>query len=1178
MFEYLDDISEVVYVADLETHELLYLNDSGKRLSGIENIAGKTCFSVLQRLDAPCSFCTNDRLSYDENYTWEHVNPITNHRYLLKDRLIEWEGRPARLEVALDMTASSTSEDDLRKALDAEGMVLQCAHDLYGASDIGIAAHRMLDHLGKYLDAERMRFFRLREGKVSATFEWRADGGPQQIEDLQDLDAGLIGRWHRLFDSGKCVIVEDVASLPAECSVERAFLESQGITSLVAVPLERQGRATGFLGIENPAASLIRNIGSPLKTLCYFFMTTVTRIENEQRLVSLSFHDDLTGLYNRNRYLSDVEKLGRRSGPLGILFLDVNDLKIVNDRYGHERGDELLRFCATTAKEILEGAVVYRIGGDEFVALAPGVDETRFKRMVARLAETFAVACEQVGVRTGMGTECFVSMGTQWAENPSDVPAMLLAADADMYEQKRSFHLDKALAGMTPAPPDATTSATRSFPIDESALLREYNMLMSAMHVSVSKHLMTEKFEVVWANDFYYEMTGYTREEYVTLFNNNCADYFADYPEVFNELSAVVMEAAAAGKPGYDCLLQMPQKGGSRLWIRVVGLFTNEEVDGVPVIYVTFTGVNDVVQMERERSVTYDNLPGFVARYRVGKDGLHLVWGNARFVKFFGGVGEDETNRLFDLNIEANAQVIDTRFGDFRAGKPTSFEIEAIGRAGQHAYFTIVGDCIDWVEGDPVYLVLYLDTTEVTEQRHLTDKANEQLRRLAFVDEVTGGRNRTSFDLDAGAAVKAAPSNSYALVSLDIQKFKVVNDQFGIESGNQVLAYVYKHFASCLGEGEYVARMSADLFSLLIRAGSPRELEERLESMAHAVNDDLDFDGRTYLLTMTAGVYVVDDPDLPMMQLLDRANVARKKIGQNSVGGCLCECRFYSNEDRLRLAEEKEIENRMRVALDAGEFVIYLQPKLDLRSNTVAGAEALVRWMDPVKGIVPPNDFIPLFERNGFVVDLDLQVFEQACALLRAWSDAGLEPIPLSVNFSRAHLSDPRFFDRYEEIRQRYDVPASLIEIELTETLVFEDPEKLARVIDEFHEAGYRCSMDDFGSGYSSLNVLKDIDVDTLKLDGVFFNAPNFAQGRGAAIIGIVLELSRRLGMRTVAEGVETEEQAAFLRRSGCDMIQGYLFSRPIPTDEFERLVFGSSLREGGTPAGGPGQASDDEK
>ncbi|WP_218971889.1 PAS domain-containing protein [Raoultibacter phocaeensis] len=170
--------------------------------------------------------------------------------------------------------------------------------------------------------------------------------------------------------------------------------------------------------------------------------------------------------------------------------------------------------------------------------------------------------------------------------------------------------------------------------ITEDSLLEEYNMLMSALHVSVSKHLFTERFEVVWANDFYYAMTGYTREEYERLFENCCGMYFQNDPEEYAKLSAKVMKAFEAGEPGYECLLHMRQKGDSFTWIHVVGKFTNELIDGMPVIYSTFTNVDDVVQIERERSIAYDNIPGFIARYRVGEHGLSLLYGNDRFAEF----------------------------------------------------------------------------------------------------------------------------------------------------------------------------------------------------------------------------------------------------------------------------------------------------------------------------------------------------------------------------------------------------------------------------------------------------------------------------------------------------------------------------------------------------------------
>lgn len=362
-----------------------------------------------------------------------------------------------------------------------------------------------------------------------------------------------------------------------------------------------------------------------------------------------------------------------------------------------------------------------------------------------------------------------------------------------------------------------------------------------------------------------------------------------------------------------------------------------------------------------------------------------------------------------------------------------------------------------------------------------------------------------------------------------------------------------------MGAAEYAARIAADQFSLLVKAEGRERVEARVEDMVASANRALPFDaGQGYVVTMTAGVYLVDDPLLPMVTIQDRANLARKKGRPGS--GRWCACGFYSNEDRVRLAKEKDIENRMRAALDAGEFVVHLQPKLDLQREKVAGAEALVRWDDPRKGIVAPGDFIPIFERTGFIVDMDLCVFEQVCGLLSAWIDAGVQPVPISVNLSRMHLADDRFLDRFEAIRTCAGVPASLLEFELTETLVFEDPERLAQIINLVHDAGYGCSMDDFGSGYSSLNALKDLAVDTLKLDRVFFDAPSLGDARGADIIDITVQLARRLGLKTVAEGVETESQRAFLDRVGCDMIQGYLFSRPVDAPTFEKLAFGRQI------------------
>lgn len=1162
----MDDILEIAYVADIETYELLYLNESGKRLFGLDDVAGRTCHQALQGLDEPCPFCTNGKLRSDATYTWEHSNPLTGKRYLLKDRLIEWEGRTARIEVAADMTASDADDRGLRYALDAEGMVLHCVDDLYREADLDAASKTMLRTIGERLESDRTYIIEFSEGLANNTYEWCAEGIEPAIDLLQGIDLRIVARWLDLFERGECVILEDLEAIRESSPVEYGLLAQQNIDSLAVAPLEQNGRIIGCIGIDNPPVDRIRNLGPLLRTLAYFYLMTVRRIGDEEELRYLSFHDGLTGLYNRNRFVEDCGRLEAAGEPLGVLYVDVNGLKTINDSFGHLQGDTVLRTCARTMVEELEGAEVYRLGGDEFVALVGGVESDAFEDMRLRLERSF---------ERGEDDLLYVSLGANWSDDPKDVASMLAAADAAMYEQKRLFRIGEVRESRRLAKSESTAARYDGLGagFEDGVLLDEYNMLMSAMHVSVSKHLFTEKFEVLWANDFYYEMTGYTREEYDELFNGNCGDYFADYPEEYGMLSEVVVSAYEAGEPGYECLMPMPIKGGSRMWIRVVGRFTSETAGGFPVIYATFTCVDDVVQLERERSIAFDAIPGFVARIRMRKNGLKLLYGNDRFVDFFGPVDEAASQALFRENAAMNHDVIKENYPAMRRGESVSLEVVGRSRRGEEASFRLYADCIDWVEGDPVYLALYLDTTEITRQRRLVEEANEKLRMVAYVDPVTGGRNRTSFERDIAETIGANPASTYAFVSIDLQKFKVVNDLFGTCYGDLMLKFLYENFEAHLASDECAARMSADLFSLLLKASDEASIENRLEAMVQDANERIaqtladNEMARPYLVTMTAGIYVVDDPSLPIVQIQDRANMARKKTVALTEGGAasgrVCACRFYRNDDNVRLAAEKDTENRMAGALEAGEFVVYLQPKVDLRSRTVAGAEALVRWIDPDRGIVPPNDFIPLFEKNGFVVELDLYVFEQVCALLSGWMHAGVTPVPVSVNFSRVHLSDPLFLERFEAIRKAYGVPASLIELELTETLVFENPQLLASVIDRLHEAGYSCSMDDFGSGYSSLNVLKDLSVDVLKLDRVFFDAFDSAGSRCSDVVDVVIDLARRLDMKTVAEGVETEEQAAFLAEAGCDMVQGYLFSRPVPVSDFERLAFGDEVRAG---------------
>lgn len=565
-----------------------------------------------------------------------------------------------------------------------------------------------------------------------------------------------------------------------------------------------------------------------------------------------------------------------------------------------------------------------------------------------------------------------------------------------------------------------------------------------------------------------------------------------------------------------------------------------------------------------EYEILMNSLGVSVSRHLVNEH-FTVIWANSYYYSMF-GYTKEEYECLFDNQCDRFFVGHEDEWDKIGVAVMSALErgdasysciVPMPCKNGSTKWIKLNGTFTDLVvDGAMVAYTVMTDVDDLMNTQQALVEERKKLETLAFVDPVTEGANKMRFDLDAGQVLKQAAPDEYALVSLDVEKFKLLNDLFGIENGNKMLKFIHETIADALDEGELAGHLAADEFNVLMKYRSRDNMLERLDAMVEEINGFASPLDRSYYMSLVAGVYVIDSPDLAFTSIRDRANVARKNA-KASLRDRWFRVQFYSEQDRLSLVREKTMENRMRSALNNGEFTVYLQPKVRLSDNAIMGAEALVRWIDPEEGLIPPNEFIPLFERNGFIVELDLSVFEQVCVYLRGWIDEGNAPVPISVNVSRVHLRDLNFLDRYEDIRKKYDVPSELLELELTETMAFDDVDALIKMVDRIHELGYRCSMDDFGSGYSSLNILKELDVDTLKIDGVFFSDRGEEQERGWAVVSSVVDLAQRLEMGTVAEGVEQCDQVARLKEASCDAVQGYVFSRPVPVIEFEKLLFG---------------------
>lgn len=418
-------------------------------------------------------------------------------------------------------------------------------------------------------------------------------------------------------------------------------------------------------------------------------------------------------------------------------------------------------------------------------------------------------------------------------------------------------------------------------------------------------------------------------------------------------------------------------------------------------------------------------------------------------------------------------------------------------------------------------------------------------------DDVTGGKNKKEFERIAKDLLKG--DGNYVVVYANIDRFKLINETYGNDVGDQILRQIHKIIDDELRWDEVSGRIMADNFGVLMRYHSLPKLDQRLYRISKQLSELTDEQGNSYGIILYFGVYVVEEDETNISVMLEHANLARKKISPSH----LVPMGIYDVKESQRLGRDKALEMKMHNALEQGHFVPFLQPKYELEGESIAGAEALVRWIDPEEGMIYPNDFIPLFESNGFIVELDLYMFEEVCKLVERWNKEGHPIIPVSVNLSRSHFEIPNFFDYYEYVLKKYDVPPRSIEIELTESLFFNDMESLSVLVQQIHDAGLSCSIDDFGSGYSSLNMLKDVKVDALKLDRVFFESGDNDE-RGKDIVQSVIQLAQALDLHTISEGVEEREQVEFLKEMHCDLIQGYVFAKPMPVPEFEKLAFRS--------------------
>ncbi|WP_079699508.1 EAL domain-containing protein [Provencibacterium massiliense] len=412
-------------------------------------------------------------------------------------------------------------------------------------------------------------------------------------------------------------------------------------------------------------------------------------------------------------------------------------------------------------------------------------------------------------------------------------------------------------------------------------------------------------------------------------------------------------------------------------------------------------------------------------------------------------------------------------------------------------------------------------------------------------DRLTGLYSKEFFYQRVKETLQQSPEREFDIVCSDIENFKLVNDIFGVPAGDRLLcgvADLYTKFVS--GKG-ICGRFGADHFACLLERHW--EYNDKLFVEANALINALP---NAKNVVVKWGIYNIVDRTVPVEQMCDRALLAARSI-KGQYGKYFA---TYDDELRGKLLREQAITEGMEAALAQEQFVVYLQPKYSIKDGGLAGAEALVRWNHPQWGFQHPGEFIPLFERNGFITRLDQYVWEKVCAMLREWEEKGYEPLPVSVNVSRADVYQADLPDILIHLIQKYKLPPSRLHLEITESAYTENPGQIIATVNRLRELGFVIEMDDFGSGYSSLNMLNKMPLDILKLDMNFIQSET-AKPADQGILRFIMDLARWMNLSVVAEGVETKTQLERLREIGGDYVQGYYFARPMPKAEFEVLL-----------------------
>ena len=973
-------------------------------------------------------------------------------------------------------------------------------------------------------------------------------------------------------------------------AIEELFYLARTGTQYHSTEFKLNTKNGGYQWYFSTFSTIYDDEGNPVRIVGLLRNIHVQKVE-QQKLLTRAETDLMTGLYNKataeTKMQASLRELNGNSYNV-LMLVDIDDFKNINDTFGHLKGDEVIIQIANALKEHTgEYGMAGRLGGDEFCAFFTNVLDIK-------------VACEkieQVAVKLKEqysdpnGPKVTLSVGIASTNEQIPYSVLLENADTALYQAKLNgkdcyycYQADMERGHYENArnPKKEQTGEDKIITELLTTLFSSSNTY-SAIEKAIS--IIGNNFDIdkicIWEYDYNKSFVDCTHQWCGNNITNDRTQCQHTPANVFEELDSMSIDGIVYSSD--TSLIKLNSSNMTPLSQGVKKLIQSQiTLNGKNIGFISFYSMDASTTWSTNILSTFKILFKIIAEavcskqnqktlsllredtintFNVVQTPVIVVDRDSYEILYYNDVALDYYPELM-LNgkchscmYQEGAPCLDCPLHKMTNNsnvKCTKFNKTL------DEMFDIYMSPIKWGVGSNSF-VMSASPHKQTKSERLKQEIEQNLtieKKIAeasYKDIVTGYGNFEKFKLDAQDILNTKPDQDFVMFYFNIRNFKYINETYGHGIGDRTLKCVADVLHKYLMEDEVFARVISDTYIMLIHYKNQDGFMTTFDKIRNEIHDACKTIQDRFVVDFITGILIIDETmhSYSINRLVDRAMMAAKSIDL-SMGVTYA---FYDDEYHKKVLNEAQIENSMHGALENNEFSAFVQPKYDITSNGLVGGELLVRWISPSKGFLEPAAFIPSFEKNGFIYQIDCFMLEQACISLRKYLDNNIYALPFSVNLSRITLSNPDFLTKVQEIVEKYYIPHHYIEFEITESIFSENYSQMINVLNKLKEMDFIINMDDFGTGYSSLTLLRDLPIDVIKLDHDFLSRSAARDKNATCILKSIIDMAHSLDIRIVSEGIETVEQLDMLKSINCEIGQGFLFAKPMPIEDYNKLL-----------------------